>query len=100
MSSATHKHTECTVGLPLQLWLRERATLRHKCIACLVCLLNDVQEMTRFVETTSVCPSVCINHETVHWIFMKVGAGVLYEKLSKHGEFRENRHSGSHAVLT
>jgi hypothetical protein len=58
MSSTTQ--TECTVGFPLQHWLRERATiLRYRHIAYLVYLLNDVKEITRYVEITSVCPSVC-----------------------------------------
>jgi hypothetical protein len=41
---------------------------------------------------------ICINHETVCWIFMKFGAGVLYEKLSHRCEFREKRLIGSHAL--
>jgi hypothetical protein len=64
MSSSTH--TECIVGFPPKQWLRERATiLRYTYIACLVYLLNDVKEITRYVEITSVClsvrPSVCLH---------------------------------------
>jgi hypothetical protein len=68
-----------------------------------VYLLNDVKEITRYVEITSVCPSVrlciCINHGTVRWIFMKFSAGVLNEKLSNQREFRADHLSGSEALL-
>jgi len=53
-------HTKYIVGFPLQQWLRERVTmLRYTHTVYLVYLLNDVKEITRCVEITSVCPSVC-----------------------------------------
>ena len=55
--NSTHR-MHCWVSL--QQWLRERANiLYYKHTAYLVYLLNDVKEITRYVENTSLCPPVC-----------------------------------------
>jgi hypothetical protein len=51
------------------------------------------------VKNTSVRLSPTIRKETVCWIFMKVGIGVLYKKLSRMHDFRENLSTDSHFLL-
>jgi predicted nucleic-acid-binding protein len=52
-----------------------------------------------YVETPSVCLSVCDLVLTLRRIFLKFGVRVQYKKLSSKSEFRESRHSDAHTMV-
>jgi hypothetical protein len=46
-----------------------------------------------------VCPLPSISEETVCRIFMKFSTGVIYNRVSRKGEFRENRITDPYTLL-